>query len=260
MRTILFVFLLLAAPSAWAQSPDERAYLTERNAAIGTLQKKFDEAQHKRLSDALEARLRRIVVRTAPPKGFAEPGAFSPDTLCCGMMTRRLDGLRFTATDEAGGAVIVTTEGLLRAWLGEQKLPAASESNFRTGDFYTKAIVGEADVTLFAPLPITKPAGATVAVAALALASQMGATSPPRQIAVSVLKGGRAYVALVTATPRPEPIVACEAVLNDLRNKATATQSEAAFVKCWAERMKGEPAFAGLTRQAQALVDAFAAE
>ena len=260
MRTILFVFFLFAAPSAWSQSPDERAYLTERNSAIAALQKKFDQAQHKRLSDALDARLRRIVSPTAAPKRFAEPGAYSPDTLCCGMMTRRLDGLRFTASDEAGGSVIVTTDGLLRVWLGEQKLPAASESTFRTGDFYTKAIVGDADVTLFAPLPIAKPAGATVAVAALALASQMGATSPPRQIAVTVLKGGRAYVALVTATPGPEPIAACDAAREQDRGRVTAAQSEAAFVKCWAERMKGEPAFAGLTRQAQALVDAFAAE
>lgn len=260
MRAILLVSLLLAAPSVWAQSPDERAYLTERNGAIAALQKKFDEAQHKRLSATLEARLRRLMVRTAPPKGFAEPGAFSPDTLCCGTMTRRLDGLRFAATDEAGGSVIVTTDGLLRTWLAEQKLPAASESAFRTGDFYTKAIVGEADVTLFAALPIVKPAGATVAVAALALASQMGASSPPRQIAVSVLKGGRAYVALVTAMPRPAPIAACDSVRKELQSRATATQGEAAFVKCWTERAKDEPAFAGLTRQSQALAEAFAAE
>ena len=253
MRTILLVFLLFAAPSAWSQSPDERAYLTERNAAVAAFQKKPTQVEHKRLGDALQARLRRIVGRNVPPKGFADPTTFSPDTLCCGMTTRRLDGLGFAAIDDTNGSVIVTTESLLRNWLAEQKLPAASESTFRIGDFYTKAIVGDADVTLFAPLPIAKPAGATVAVAALALASQMGASSPPRLIAVTVLKGGRAYVALVGATPKPEPIAACDAVLKQ-------SQGEAAFVKCWGERMKDEPAFAVLTRQAQALAEAFAAE
>lgn len=253
MRTLLLAFLLLAAPSAWAQSPDERAYLAERDRAIAAFQKKPTQVEHKRLSDALQARLRGIVGRTSPPKGFADPTTFSPDTLCCGVTTRRLDGLGFTAIDDTSGSVIVTTDGLLRNWLAEQKLPAASESTFRTGELYTKAIVGDADVTLFATLPISKPVGATVAVAALALASQMGASSPPRQIAITVLKGGRAYVALVGAMPKPEPIAACDAALKQ-------TQGEAAFVKCWGERMKDEPAFAGLTRQAQTLAEAFAAD
>lgn len=43
-----------------------------------------------------------------------------------------------------------------------------------------------------------------------------------------------------------------------MRTVASLLQCEAAFLKCWAERSKEIPAFAGLTREAAAR--AFAAE
>ncbi|MCX7362760.1 MAG: hypothetical protein NTV97_13000 [Alphaproteobacteria bacterium] len=272
-RTILLL-MLLAASSAWAQSPEERAYLAERDRAITALEKKYDVEEYKRVSDALEARLRRIVGPVAPPRGFALPGHFSPDTLCCGVGAGKLDGIAFAASDDTQGTVIVTTESLLLHWLGEQKMPTPPESALRSGGFYTKAIVGDAAVDTFAFLPIAKPASATVAVAALALASQGGALWPPREIAVSVLKGGKAYVAFVEAKPLPEPIAACEAVLEDFQDKTKAmyaagksddasriaAEGETAYVDCWRTHAKDDPAFPGFVRQAQALADALVGE
>jgi hypothetical protein len=37
------------------------------------------------------------------------------------------------------------------------------------------------------------------------------------------------------------------------------SEGEKAFQKCWATRVSGDPAFAALTRQAQALADALSA-
>jgi len=272
-RTILLL-LLLAAPSAWAQSPAERLYLAERDRAIAALEKKYDVEEYKRMSDALEVRMRRIVGPVTPPRGFAGIGYFSPDTLCCGIGTGKLDGIAFAASDDTQGTVIVTTESLLLHWLAEQRMPAPSESALQSGGFYTKAIVGDAAVDIFAFLPIAKPASATVAVSALALASQSGALWPPRHIAVSVLKGGKAYIAFVEARPLPKPIVACEAALENFQDKAKAmyaagkldnasriaAEGETAYVDCWRTHAKDDPAFTGFVRQAQALADALVGE
>ena len=274
MRAIVAFVLLLAAPFAWAQSPEERAYLAERDRAIAALEAKYDVEDYKRASDALEVRLWRIVGPVAPPKGFAGAGYFSPATLCCGVGEGMLDGIAFPAGDDTNGIVIVTTESLLLHWLAARKMPAEPESTLRSGDFYAKAIVGDAAVTTFAILPIVTPAGATVAVATLALASQPRVVSGPRQIAISVLKGGKAYVAFVEAKPLPKPIGLCEIVLSQIHNLAIATfadgkpedafrlleEGERDFVQCWRALVKDEAAFPVLTRQAQALADALAGQ
>lgn len=274
MRRVLTFVLLIAAPFAWAQSPEERGYLAERDRAIAALEAKYDVEEYKRASDALEVRLRRIIGAVAPPMGFAGIGHFSPDTLCCGVGEGKLDGIAFATSDDTDGSVIVTTESLLLRWLATRKMPAEPASALLSGDFYANAIVGDAAVTIFATLPIVTPAGATMAVAALALASQAGAFWPPRQIAVSVLRGGMAYVAFVEARPVPEPIAACEVVLQKFHDLADAAfadrkpeeafraqeEGEGAFVECWTGRVKDEATFPVLIRQAQSLANALAGQ
>lgn len=269
MRMLLSLFLALAALPAWAQSADEKAYLAERNRAIATLEAKYDDAAHKRLAAALEARLRRLLGPVATPAGFTGPGTYSPEPLCCGVGSGRLDGIGFS-TERA--MTVVSSEGLLRAWLVAQKLPAEPQDAFRTGDFYTIAVVGDAAVSIFAALPIARPAGATAAAVSLVLVSQAGAFTPPTHITVALLKDGRAQAALVEATTKPQPIAACDAELKEFQAKAKAAyaakkpddaiaaeeQGEKAYLKCWAARAPGETWFAAQTRQGQALLDSLA--
>jgi len=301
MRMVFIVFLLIAAPRAWAQSPEE-AYVAARVQAGAVLEEKsktgdsaWDAAYDQAKSD-LAAQLRRVMGPVPAPKGFSGAGTFSPDALCCGLGEGMLDGLLFQS---GGGSVLVTTEGLLRLWLQEHKnwwkddpLATDAKTALQSSAFYTQAISADAAVTIFAPLPIRAPAGATLAVAELATQCN-GSCSLPLYIAAAVVKGGRVYVALVdaalpAATPGAAPLGACDAVWKDFRDrykaayaayeaaKATSrayellqaasrieTEGGAAVDKCRKSRTpgdgKGDAAFPGLTRQAQDLADALAA-
>jgi hypothetical protein len=287
MRMVFIVFLLIAAPRAWAQSPEE-AYVAARVQAGAVLEEKsktggsaWDAAYDQAKSD-LAAQLRRVMGPVPAPKGFSGAGTFSPDALQSG-----------------GGSVLVTTEGLLRLWLQEHKnwwkddpLATDAKTALQSSAFYTQAISTDAAVTLFAPLPIRAPSGATLAVAGLATQCN-GSCSLPLYIAAAVVKGGRVYVALVdaalpAATPGAAPLGACDAVWKDFHDrykaayaayeaaKATSrayellqaasrieTEGGAAVDKCRKSRTpgdgKGDAAFPGLTRQAQDLADALAA-
>jgi hypothetical protein len=301
MRMVLIVFLLIAAPRAWAQSPEE-AYVAARVQTGAVLEEKsktggsaWDAAYDQAKSD-LAAQLRRVMGPVPAPKGFSGAGTFSPDALCCGLGEGMLDGFLFQS---GSGSVLVTTEGLLRLWLQEHKdwwkddpLATDAKTALQSSAFYTQAISADAAVTLFAPLPIRAPAGATLAVAGLATQCN-GSCSLPLYIAAAVVKGGRVYVALVEAalpatTPGAAPLGACDAVWKDFHDrykaayaayeaaKATSrayellqaasrieTEGGAAVDKCRKSRARGDgqgdAAFPGLTRQAQDLADALAA-
>jgi hypothetical protein len=255
MRMVLIVFLLIAAPRAWAQSPEkapEKAYVAARVQMGAVLEEKsksadaFDTtkpgggawyAAHDQAKSNLEAQLRRVMGPVPSPKGFSGAGTFSPDTLCCGLGVGMLDGILFQS---GSGSVLVTTESLLRLWLQEHKnwwkndpLATDPKTALQSSAFYTQAISADAAVTVFARLPIRAPAGA-LAVAELATQCN-GSCSLPLYIAAAVVKGGRVYVALVDAalpatTQGAAPLGACDAVWKDFhdRYKAAYAAYEAA--------------------------------
>ena len=145
----------------------------------------------------------------------------------------------------------MTTEGLARHWLGEKpKQPIDLEAKLREGEDLYFGLTGDAAVTVFAALPIERPPGTVQAVAHLALASQSGAFSPPREIGVIVQKGGRLFLYLDKADAAPE-LPACEAPLAAALDKAKAVraagkaddsfalENEAsdAYVRCWSTRV-----------------------
>jgi hypothetical protein len=306
MRTVLIILLLFAAPFARAQSP-EQAYIAARVQMGAVLDEKsksadaFDTtkpgggtwfAAHDQAKSTLEAQLRRLMGPVPSPKGFSGAGTFSLDALCCGLGAGMLDGILFR---NGNGSVLVTTESLLRLWLKEHKnwwkddpLSSDPRTAFQSSAFYTQAITTDAAVTLFAPLPIRAPAGASLAVAELALQCN-GFCSLPQYITVAVVKGGKVYVALVDAalpatTQGGAPPGVCDAVWKDFYDRyKTAdaayeaakkttkayelleaagrieTAGGAAVDQCRKNRAKGDAAFPGLTRQAQDLADALAA-
>jgi hypothetical protein len=301
MRTLVIALLLIASPLAWAQSPEE-AYLAARAQAATALDEKakavdaFDTTKpdggtwytaHDQARSVLEAQLRRVMGPIPSPKGFSGSGTFSPDTLCCWPAVGLLDGILFR---NANGSVLVTTEGLLRQWLREHKdwwkddpLATDPKAALQSSPFYTQAISADAAVTLFAPLPIHAPAGATLAVAALALQCN-GSCALPLNLAVAVIKGGRVHVALVDAALPTATPGTCDAVWKDFRDRYKAayaayeasketpkayellqaagsieTEGGEAVDKCRNSQPNSAAAFPGLTRQAQDLVDALAA-
>ena len=284
MRFLLLLLVVLLASPSFAQTQDERDYITERDRAAALAKEASADTQavHKRWMPGLEAQLRRLI-GPGVPKGFDGPSDMSPPVLCCFMGVGMLDGIRFTTPDDEG-AVLVSTEGLLRQWLdgnnrwwhgGGRPRPTDPRRAFLTGDFYTSSGVGlDSATVIHSPLPIAPPAGAGPTAAVLVQATQNpDGNYPPRHIAVALIKSGRVYVARVKATTTQVPIAACAAILAEFNKKAQVAppapdpdrgrriwrEGETAFEKCWTERVKDQPGFAALVRQAQELADALAA-
>ena len=122
-------------------------------------------------------------------------------------------------------------------------------------------------------LTIERPAGTVQAVAHLALASQSGAFSPPREIGVMVRKGGRLLLYLDKAAAAPE-LPACEEPLAAALEKAKAVRAVGkadesfalendasdAYVRCWSQRVRETPAYPALVQQAQRLANSLVAD
>ena len=276
------LLLLLAAPQARAQSP-EQAYIAERSAAAAKLEATKGDALDKGLAEAqrsFEPKLRALIGALVAPPGFSGTGEFHPVALCCDMGAGALDGISFGNGQD--GNVVVTTEGLLRLWSREQKL-AEPEAALANDSFpYADGLGTDAAVSPVVALPIRAPTGASLAVARLATQCN-GSCSLPDFTTVVVIKGGRAWLAIVKAAlPAAAAPGACDAVWQDAigkHRKAYAafdavravsgasdllaaankvqTEGAAAVQKCLKDN--GASAFPELTRQAQALADGLAA-
>jgi len=262
MRWLSALLLLLAAP-AWALSPEEAAYIAERDRANAALEASWDQDIQDRAVEALTLKLRRIV---GPPKGFDGKGEMNT-TLCCGVGAGKLDGMAY-------GDVVVTTEGLLGRWLGALNPPRDLAAGIEEGaDLYASGLVGDAAVDVYATVPITRPPGATRAAAHLALASQAGSLWPPQEIGVIVQKGDRVFLAYRKVTTVPS-LPACEAVLaKGMADARAAWQAgkrddserleaaaSTAYVDCWNAHAREATAWPAILQQAQALADAFSAD
>jgi len=291
LRNLAVLALLAAASPAFAAG-SEQAYLAARDRAVAALKHmKGDkqDAAERRLRAGLEAKLKGLI-NPPPLKDFPGPGTISPESLIqTDIGADGLDGLVFRNGDE--NIVLVTTDGLLKAWLKAHKTywkdlpnpPVDPEAAFHSEAFYTQAASPDAAVSIFATLPIRKPEGAAIAAALLVQEAQDVAVEPPEQIAVTVAKGGRVYIAIVKAAAKPAAIAACEAIWKDFQAKSEAAakayqqggkdnpksadestrlenEGAEAFHKCWSEKAGATSAFPALTQQAQSLADLFAAQ
>jgi hypothetical protein len=281
----------MATPAVQAASP-EQTYLAAHARAVAAVKKagesKAGQAQAARLLSTLTAQMRTIV---GPMKfdDFPGLGKLNPETLYSDDIgAGALDGLMFSTKDQEG-SLLVTTEGLLLPWLkahpdwwkDEGKAPTDAESAFQSDSFYTQSVGGDAAVATFAPVPIHKLSGATVATAYLAEVTQDMATEPPNNLTVGVEKGGKIFIAMVSLKQKLAPIPACDTILKGFQAKADAAfaayntsnqkdkasfdtyehlQNEGAdaYKKCWHEKASSTADFAAVTAQAQALAEMMA--
>jgi len=285
MKAFALAALLSWPLAALAASP-EQAYLAARDAAIAKLKTDGEVSdammkQEKAARADLAKRLAKIIGPVAI-KGLAAKGTANLDTLFEGDVGfGMLDGLRY-ATSDGKQAVVVTTTGLLDAWVAgrpqDSKLPASATEALKAETAYTQAISSDAAVSRYAEIPITKPAGASFAYAMLTATSQDVGPPAPTDIIVALIAGDRAYIVSANATAKITAIGACEAIAKELSAQAdvayqkyTASElkDEAAFNestrlresadteyrRCYGEKASSEPFFAGVLKQAQALVD-----
>ncbi len=225
----------------------------------------------------LEKQLRAIVGAVAI-KGLDGKGAINLDTLSDGDEDfGLLDGMVYGGLD-AKTRVIVTTDGLFRRWLQQHQkwtdngLPQDAPAAIRDQDFYSQAVLTDAAIVHYADLPITAPPGAGFAYAMLAARTQSDLPRKADEIFIALSQGGRVFVANTKQFNAVGPIAACEAIRNDLEKTAAdaanandpaaqanadalSAQSDAEFLKCFAERAPQQAGFAAAVTAAQTLLD-----
>jgi hypothetical protein len=225
----------------------------------------------------LEKQLRAIV-GTVAIKGLDGKSAINLDTLDDGDEDfGLLDGMVYGGLD-AKTRVIVTTDGLFRRWLQAHKnwagsdLPQDPSAAIKDQDFYSQAVLTDAAIVRYADLPITAPPGAGFAYAMLAARTQSDLPGKADEIFIALSQGGRVFVANTKEFNAVGPIAACDAIRNDLEKTAAdaanandpaaqdkadalSAQSDAEFLKCFAERAPQQAGFAAAMTAAQTLLD-----
>lgn len=285
----------LAWGGALAASPEDD-YVAARDLAI-TAMGRLDVAKadpksvwaaHEKARADLQNRLEPILGPFAVP-GFPAAGKLNLESLFEG-------DLGFGMVDEIvhrqgdnGPSVVVTTRGLLERWLKAKaaekdesdKLPADIGAALALDVFYTQAISSDAAFSTTAELAVKKPEGADFVAARLGGWAQMVGPFPPQDIIVVLGKGGRVFIA---DTPLKMPLAkfpACEAVWKaaekasetlskayiasgdkdeklDKESMAAEDKGDRDFRACVGERLRREPAYAAIVREAQNLADRLA--
>ena len=259
----------LAAGGALAASP-EAAYLAARDKAIAEIKALEDSkagesaiqaAEDKAAAD-LEKRLRDIVGPVVV-KGFPTAGRLNLALSVHDEEFGDLDGL---ASYSDGQDMVVTPRPLLTAWLEQmakdedrdRHLPTAVEAAVRQDNFYTFSVGEDAAFAKYADLPVAKPPGADLSVAALGVFQQADGPWPPDAIVATVVKGDRVFVASIHRKPPIGTIPACRALWTKAkREQATEAtgQGDRDYRACFSAHAAKERFFADLTREAQSLVD-----
>ena len=269
----ILLALSLAASGALAASP-EAAYLAARDKAIAEVkaleaakasESAINAAQERALAD-LTKRLKDIVGPVSV-KGFAPPDQLNISLSEYQQGYGDLDGL--FSYGKGNQALLVTTRPLLTAWLegkakeedNEFRLPKDVGAAARQENFYTFSISSDAGFSKYADLPVTKPPGADLAVAAFGVFAQATGPWPPDAIAATVVKSDRVFVAEIHRKPIGK-IPACAAISTKGKPKETEAEEQADrdYRACFNAHAPKESFFAGLTKEAQSLVDRLAGD
>jgi len=269
----ILLALSLAAGGALAASL-EAAYLAARDKYIAEIkalenskasESSIQAAEDKAAAD-LEKRLKDIVGPLAV-KGF--PPA---DKLNLALSEHEeefgnLDGL---TSYSQGQDMVVTTKPLLRAWVEgkakekdkDARLPADVDAAIRQGNFYTFSVGQDAAFEKSADLPVTKPAGADLAFAALGVFAQAEGHWVPDAIVATDIKGDRVFVGNVKLKAAVGEIFACEAIWTKAQEKhpEALEQVERDYRACANARARKERSLAAVTKEAQNLVDRLAGD
>ncbi len=205
--------------------------------------------------------MRRVIGPVTLPRPFASAGELNPG-LGCGIGMDALDGLRYwTGAGDNWSSLLVTTPDLLRRWLKryEPEHPqwqADFDAAFGSGELNTEVTDREAWREVFAPLSIEKPAGVDVVFAFLGESGNGSLIWPPTMISVYLRKRDRIFLVDLALDTKFTPIADC----GDPNQPTPSDENVARFNNCWKQRGKGEPAFVAASRQAQAFVNALAAD
>ena len=286
---------LLSSAAALAGTPEE-SYLAARDAFIAKFNPPGDPVAPSDAASKEEERARadllkqmRGVIGPLNVKGFSGESAYNVGSLFKGdLETGILDGLVFTRDKDV--RLVVTTVGLTDRWIKSPDGLAADDGavpkDVRTAltqdTFYTRATSADAAVGNMSELPVTKPAGVDFVFAMLAARRQDFFPVPASEMLIGAIVPPRVYI-LSAPIAKIKMMPPCEKIFKDAVAKADKLyetrdrsaepkesvtdaaegireKGDEAMRKCFAQRVKSDPAFAKLTKQAQEYVDALAAK
>jgi hypothetical protein len=275
MRPICLAALvfLMAISRAGAQTAPDKAYVAARERLVAALEaqrKSFpapiDQSawnrEEARVHETLMAKLQEAIGSAPPPKGFSVMRS-NPDPVCCGTGAGSLDAL-VISKDRV--RAVMTTEGILRLWLGREPRAALQADAV---DYFT-ALNADAPVEVFAGLPVTPPAGTDLALGRLVIKGQ-GAGRFPLHTVAAVVRKGRVLIVMTPASL--EEVNAgspCEVLwqqsteryrtADDLDTRRAINFEAGRRLEQCVKEHEGQPRFPGLGRRAQKLVDALSAD
>jgi hypothetical protein len=293
MKYALAIALTLLGSTAFAATPEEN-YIAARDAFIAKFNPPGDPVAPSDATSKEEERARvdllkqmRGLIGPLNVKGFSGEAAYNVGSLFKGdIESGILDGLLFTKDKEV--RLVVTTMGLTDRWIKSpdglaaegDAVPKDVRTALKQDAFYTRATSADAAVGNFGELPVTKPAGADFVFAMLAARRQDFFPTPASEMLIGAIVPPRVYILSAPIT-KIRMMAPCEKLFKDAVVKAEKMyeaiekspnqqggvvddvdrmreQGDEAMRKCFAQRVKSDPAFAKVTKQAQEFVDALA--
>jgi hypothetical protein len=292
-HALAIALTLLSSAAALAATPEEN-YLAARDAFIAKFNPPGDPVAPSDATSKEEERARaeplkqmRSLIGPLNVKGFSGESAYNVGTLFKGdLESGILDGLLFTKDKDV--RLVVTTTGLTDRWIkspdglaaDDGAVPKDVRAALTQDPFYTRATCADAAVGKLGELPVTKPAGVDFVFAMLAGRRQDFFPVPASEMLIGAIVPPRVYI-LSAPIAKIKMMAPCEKLLKDAAAKAEKMyeviekspnqqgsvaddvdrlreQGDEAMRKCFAQRVKSDPAFAKVTKQAQELVDALA--
>lgn len=266
MRSLaLLCLLVLAAPTDAATPEQHYLDLRDRYIAKFSKAKENDETykQHDAALNELTGLLRGLV-GPVTIKGLPAEGKSNVDTLFKGDIGfGHLDGLGFASEGDKQQAVVTTT-GLLKHWLAEHRddgIPQDAAAAFKSDRFYYYAIQ-DAAFAKYTELPITRPAGASAAVAVLGVRGNGDLKGPPHEIDVVAIQGDKVFFLANTDAVKTAEIPACEKVWKQMMARKSPQDSMSkedqamdAYTKCFAKEAPSQSWFAAAVKKAQSQLE-----
>jgi hypothetical protein len=216
MRSLALLGLLVFATPAHAAGPEQH-YLDLRDRYIAKFSTAKESDETSRQHDAALKELTGVLRGLVGPvtiKGLPAEGQSNADTLFKGDSGfGHLDGLGFASEGDKLQAVVTTT-ALLKHWLREHRedgMPEGIGAAFKSDRFYYYAIQDSA-FAKYAELPITKPAGASAAVAVLGVRGNGDLKGPPHEIDVVAIQGEKVFFIAASDAVKTAEIPACEKI------------------------------------------------
>lgn len=266
MRSLALLCLLAVATSTHAATPEQH-YLDLRDRYIAKFSKakendetfKQHDAALKELTGVLRGLVGRVTIRGLPAEGKSNVDTLFKSDIGFG----HLDGLGF-ASDGDKIQAVVTTTGLLKHWLAEHRddgMPQEQGAAFKSDRFYYYAIQ-DAAFAKYAELPVTKPAGVSIAVAVLGLRGNGGLKETPQEIDVVAVKGDKVYYLAAIDAVKTADIPACEKLWKQMMARkspqddmAKEDQAMDAYTKCFAKEASSQSWYAAAVKKAQSQLE-----